>query len=62
VRAARPEEVEDWTDMATRAGLDRAGAPGTTAEDDTKGFAVGEMPDGTRWLLDLRIPPRDWAP
>jgi hypothetical protein len=56
-RAARPEEVTDWRDMAARkARRGRGPAPGTTAEEDTRGFVVGEMPDGTRWLLDLRIP------
>jgi len=56
-RVARPEEVEDWTGIAARrAGSDRGEVPGATAEEDTRGFVVGEMPDGTRWLLDLRIP------
>lgn len=56
-RAARPEEVAEWADLdALMAEDDSVEAARTTAEVDVKGFVVGTMPDGTRWLLDLRIP------
>jgi len=60
-RAARPEEVAQWTGLdAPLTASEGDETAGTAADADTadikEGFVVGTMPDGTRWLLDLRIP------
>jgi len=62
-RAALPREVAEWTALTARTvGDERVEAATTTADVVFERFVVGHMPDGTRWLVDLRIPEANPAP